>query len=597
MGVKTRLLHYAATRKWFMTIAVIMELFSSSLNAFVPFYTAIAIRDGIVAGNFGVLIITLVTMVSLVGFASFFGYIRRYLGMNAAHNAIRRLRNDVYYAFENQTHGFYDRNQAGDLLANVTGDVNSVRMFIGMGFLMTWRAVFTTISSVWLMWILSPYLTLWSLIVFPMALIVNLYFAKRVGPVYRTVRKNFSEVSTVLQENVQGVREVRVFGSRDDEEKKFYDTNQKFLQSNLDQIKLRGGFFPSLRLIIAFGVLFILWQGGSLIISGIVDYALVVAMILYVGRFENPIRLMGMYMFFTKNAEAAGERLFKVIDAPIDIIEPENAMTLDEVKGEIEFNNVNFSYGDGPEILKDVSFSIKSGEKIAIIGLTGSGKSSIIKLIPRFYDVKSGTVKIDGYDVRDLNLYSLRKNIGMVSQNPFLFNTNLQENIAYGNEEAPISEIERVAKVAQIHDFIASLPEKYNTKVGERGVSLSGGQRQRTTIARALLPNPQIIILDDSTSSVDYETEQKIHKAIFQTLKEKTVLIITQRLSILKEMDRILVVHNRRVVEQGTHEHLLKHKEVYSQIYNALEKFQTTGVLTTLPTDITEGVTGSGGKK
>jgi ABC-type multidrug transport system fused ATPase/permease subunit len=597
MGVKTRLLHYAATRKWFMTIAVIMELFSSTLNAFVPYYTRIAIDYGILLGDIELLIITLITMISLVGFAAVFGYIRRYLGMNAAHNAIRRLRNDVFYAFENQTHGFYDRNQAGDLLANVTGDVNSVRMFIGMGFLMTWRGVFTLIVSLLLMWSISTYLTLLSLIVFPIALLFNRSFAKRVGPVFRSVRQNFADVSTVLQENVQGIREVRVFGTRENEEKKFYNANQRFLQSNLDAIKQRGGFFPSLRMVIAFGIIFILWQGGILMISGAVSPGVIAAMILYVGNFENPVRIMGMYMFFTKNAEASGERLFKVIDAPIDIMEPEDGKTLDKVKGEIVFENVSFSYGDGPEVLKDVSFSIDAGEKIAIIGLTGSGKSSIIKLIPRFYDVNSGSVKIDGYDVRDLNLFSLRKNIGMVSQNPFLFNTSLEENIAYGNRDAPSSEIERVAKIAQIHDFIDSLPEKYKTKVGERGVSLSGGQRQRTTIARALLPNPQIIILDDSTSSVDYETEEKIHDAIFQRLKEKTVVIITQRLSILKEMDRILVVHNHRVVEQGTHEHLLKHKEVYSHIYNALEKYQTTGILTTLPNDITEGITSVGGEK
>ncbi|MHA1917678.1 MAG: ABC transporter ATP-binding protein [Candidatus Ranarchaeia archaeon] len=594
MGTKSRLLTYVLTKKWFFIGAVIFELFSSYLNSYIPYITRISIDKGIIAGNLGILIQSIILMVAAAGSAGIFGFWRRYLGMNNAHNAIRRIRNELYYSLEYKDQNFYDQRKAGSLLAKMIGDTNQIRMFIGMGLLMLLKSIFTLIFSIWFMYNLSVTLTLWALSIFPIALLIVSMFSKQIGPIFKNVRESFSKLSTVLQENVQGVREVRVFGSRESEEEKFTKSNNKFLKDNVEAIKLRGAFFPSLEIILTLGTIIILWQGGLLYINGIIKFGVIVAFTGYIGLFFIPIRTFGMFLFFTKNAEAAGNRIFEIMDIPNGITEIEKPIVVDQIDGRIEFKDVSFSYKN-QKVLENLNFSVEAGEKVAVVGLTGSGKSTLIKLIPRIYDSSSGKITIDGNDIKELQLYSLRKNIGMVSQSPFLFNYSLKDNISFGKPDADLDEIIEVAKIAQIHDYIETLEKKYDTSVGERGVSLSGGQKQRITIARAILPDPNIIILDDATSSVDFETEEKIHHAIFEKLKEKTVFIITQRLSILKKMDKILVLHNHRIVEQGTHDHLIKHKEVYSSIYNALEKYQTTGIVTKIPSEITNTTKNSGG--
>jgi ATP-binding cassette subfamily B protein len=392
-------------------------------------------------------------------------------------------------------------------------------------------------------------------------------YSKRIGPLWRVLREQNGVITSVLQENLSGIRVVRGFSREPYEEDKFYEECQKYFDINITMAKIRALFMPMASFISSIGIVIIIWYGGNLVIQGTLSLGSVVAFYFYLARLMGPMRMIGFMTSMFVRASAAAERVFEIMDAEVDVHDRKSAVEKKTSEGEIIFEDVWFSYDGENMVLKNINFNVNPGQTIAILGATGSGKSSIINLIPRFYDVTKGAIMLDGEDTRNLKIKSLRKHIGIVRQDPFIFSTTLWENIAYGVKDATFEQIKEAARRAKIHDFIASLPEKYDTKVGERGVTLSGGQKQRVAIARALLKNPKILILDDSTSSVDTQTEYEIQQALDDLLEDRTTFIITQRLSSIKKADYIIVLEDGVIVEEGTHDELLELNGNYKKLY------------------------------
>ncbi len=364
-----------------------------------------------------------------------------------------------------------------------------------------------------------------------------------------------------------GVRVVKGFAKEDREVEKFSKENLEYMERMVDQSRLSAFYMPLSDFIAGANVLFILWYGGNEMIMGDLSFGSWIAFNLYALQLLWPVRFLGFITGFYKRALAAANRAFEVMDEKSEVTEKEGAFELVNVQGHVRFENVYFGYDKERMVLKSVNLDVKPGETVAVLGATGSGKSSIINLVPRFYDVTSGRITIDDQDIRDVKISSLRKNISIVQQEPFIFSTTLRENISYGNENATMDEIVEAAKAAQLHEFVSSLPDGYNVNVGERGVTLSGGQKQRLAIARALLTNPKVIILDASTSSVDTETEHEIQRALETVLQNRTTFIITQRLSTVKNADKIVVLDAGEIVEEGTHDQLMAKRGQYYRLY------------------------------
>jgi len=392
-------------------------------------------------------------------------------------------------------------------------------------------------------------------------------YAVLIRPLWTKMREQLGDITSVVQENLMGVRLVRGFAMEAYEEKKFAAECETYFGTQIETARIRSFYMPLATLITSIGFALIVWYGGNEVMRGTLTLGSLVAFYFYVALLRGPMRMVGFMTAMFQRAAAAAERIFEIIDAEVEVSDRKDAVELKTVEGRVVFDSVWFSYEGENMVLRDINLDVKPGDTVAILGATGSGKSSIISLIPRFYDVDKGSITIDGLDVRDVTIKSLRWHIGIVRQDPFIFSTTFRENIAYGVEDARSRDVEAAAKRAQIHDFIASLPEGYDTKVGERGVTLSGGQKQRIAIARVLLKNPRILILDDSTSSVDTQTEYEIQRALEELLEDRTTFIITQRLSSVKGADYIVVLEKGDIVEAGTHEQLMVKKGIYHKLY------------------------------
>ncbi|MFC1804142.1 ABC transporter ATP-binding protein, partial [Thermoproteota archaeon] len=411
-------------------------------------------------------------------------------------------------------------------------------------------------------------LTLVSIIILPFLLVTTLNFSRQVRPMWQALREQNGEITSVMLENLSGLRVVRGFSREQYEEEKFWAELMKYFEININMARLRAFFRPLTSLISGIGVVIIIMYGGTLVIERSLSLGTMIAFYFYLARLMGPVRMLGFMTGMFVRAQIAADRVFEIIDAKIDVHDKEDAVELESVEGRLCFENVWFSYDGDNMVLKDIDLDVKPGQTVAILGATGSGKSSIINLIPRFYDVSEGSIKLDDVDIRDITIKNLRGYIGIVRQDPFIFSTTLRENIAYGVENASNEAVQEAANQAKIHEFIDSLPEKYYTKVGERGVTLSGGQKQRVAIARALLKNPKILILDDSTSSVDTKTEYEIQQALDELLENRTTFIITQRLSSIKKADYIIVLEDGKIREEGSHEELMEFNGRYRKLYD-----------------------------
>jgi ATP-binding cassette subfamily B protein len=478
------------------------------------------------------------------------------------------LRNAMYRHLQRLSFGFYDRHQTGQLMSRATVDLQSVRIFLGYGLIFFSQNLVTVVIVVGALLAIDWQLALIAMAISPVMMVAAYRYSRISHPVLKDVQQRIADVTTDAEENIVGVRVVKAFAQEDRETGRFARLAQRVFDQAIAAARIQARYVPMLQSLPSLAIAAVLLVGGYGVIHGTLTLGSFFAVNGYLLLLVVPLRSVGMWVGQYQRAIASGERIFEVLDVERDIVERPGANTLPEGPGHIRFEGVEFGYDPGRPVLRDVDLDVAAGATVALIGPTGCGKTTLTALIPRFYDVAAGRVTVDGADVRDVSLDSLRADVGIVSQDTFLFSTTVAENIAYGTPAATPDEIVQAARQAQAHDFICDLPDGYETRVGERGLTLSGGQRQRIAIARALLMNPRILILDDATASVDATTEAKIKLALREVMKGRTTLIIAHRLSTISLAERIVVLEAGRIVAQGTHADLIESSEVYRQIHS-----------------------------
>ena len=495
------------------------------------------------------------------------GYGNRYFTQVISQRVAYDLRNHLYDHLQGLSFAYFDKAQTGQLMSRATVDIEAVRAFISMGLLQILQTAFLTIGISYLLISLDWRLALMTLAFVPLMAHRAVLTSRRLRPVWLKVQRLIASLGTTLQESLSGVRIVKSFAQEKSEDKKFADDSRRLYDVQIDAAKIVAFNTPLMVFLIGAPTALVLWYGGRQVIAGNLTIGGVVQFIMYLGMLAMPIRALGMVTNMYSRSMSAGERILEIIDTTSQVKDKPDAVVLDKLKGQVSFEDVSFSYAENAPALHSINFSVQPGQLVALVGASGSGKSTIINLILRFYDVSGGRITMDGIDIRDISLASLRKNIGTAQQDVFLFSTTIRNNIAYGMPDATLEQITAAAKAAQIHDFIMSLPDGYETWVGERGHTLSGGEKQRVTIARAILKNPSILILDEITSSVDAETERLIRRAVDELIRGRTTFIISHRLPIITNADLILVIKDGQIVERGKHQELMAGNTLYRQTY------------------------------
>jgi len=553
---------------WAMALAALLSLvLVSATNLASPQLLRLAIDGGIVGRQWGAVLWAAVGLLGVAAVRGVFTFLQGYLSEKASQGVAYDLRNEIYGKLQTLSFSYHDQAQTGQLMTRVTSDVEMVRQFIGQGFLQLVGAVVMLAGSSIVLFAMNWRLALVSLTIIPGILLVFARFVRSVQPLFRQVQQRLGALNTILQENLAGVRVVKAFAREQYETRRFDRANAELLAENIRVTRAMNTTFPVIFFFGNLGTFLVVWYGGNEVIGGTLSLGELVAFNSYLGFLMFPIFMLGMIMAGMTRAAASAQRVFEVLDAESEVQERPGAIPLPPIRGRVAFEDVSFRYaGAEHDALSHVSFVAEPGQTVAVVGTTGSGKSTIINLIPRFYDVRGGRVTIDGHDVRDVTLESLRAQIGIVLQETVLFSGTIRDNIAYGMPDASQEEIEMVAKIAQAHDFIMEQPQGYDTRIGEGGVGLSGGQMQRIAIARALLLNPKVLILDDSTSSVDAETEYQIQQAMDRLMVGRTSFIVAQRISTVRNADKILLLDGSRLVAQGTHEELLATSDLYGEI-------------------------------
>ena len=500
---------------------------------------------------------------------AFINFGNRYLSEWLAHHIAFDLRNRLYNHIQRLSFSYHDHTASGQLISRCIEDVRSLQNFTGHGFLELTRVVILMVGIIVILFATNPLLAVISLLPFIPMLLLTTNFGKRVGKMFLNVDNTLGELNSRLQENVNGVQVVRAFTREKHEMKRFIDTNRELYKNQLAVTKEMARVMPTANLLIGLSTLLILWFGGQMVLNEQITLGQLVAFNSYVLMLSGPAQQLSWLINAAGESSAGLQRTFEVLDMKPEIRSPANPVTLPALKGEVSFENVSFRYRDEKvHALHEIDLSVKPNQIVALVGRTGSGKTSVVNLIPRFYDVTKGSIKIDGVDVRQLDLKTLRNQIGIVLQTSLLFSSTIRENIAYGRPEATLEQVIEAAKAAQAHEFITEMTKGYDTVVGERGITLSGGQRQRVAIARALLMDPRILIMDDSTSSIDSQTEHLIQEALRRLMKGRTTFVIAQRLSTVRQADMILVLDQGRIVQQGTHDDLLRQEGLYRHIYD-----------------------------
>jgi ATP-binding cassette subfamily B protein len=460
------------------------------------------------------------------------------------------------------------------MMSRATSDISEAERFTGIGLADLTATIILLVGVIVAMLLLAPRLSLIALIPMPILIVAAIRFGGMIRPMFKKIQEQMGVLSSTMQESMTGIRVVKAFAREPFELQKFDEENDAWFKQRFKVIRAWASNWPFFQFLVALSIFLLLWFGGPQAMNGTITAGTLFALISYVLMLNGPVQRLGFLVNLAATAGASASRVFDIMDTPSEIVEKPNAVQLAQIAGDVRFENVSFAYQSGVQVLHDVSFYARPGQKIALIGPTGSGKSTVTNLILRFYDVRGGRVLVDGVDVRDWQIKSLRTHIGIVQQDPFLFSQSIAENIAYGDANATDQEIIAAAKAARADKFIRELSAGYNTRVGERGVTLSGGQKQRVAIARALLTDPRILILDDSTSSVDTETEHLIQEALEVLMEGRTTFIIAQRLLTLKNADVILVLDHGRIVERGRHDQLLEQDGLYRQIYDLQLKDQ-----------------------
>jgi len=491
-----------------------------------------------------------------------------YLSARASHGAAFDMRNAIFARLQELSFSYHDRAQTGNLITRVTSDVDMVRDFVGGGLVSAVSALLMLIGAVALLVAMNWRLAIVSLVAIPATLWVLFGFVSRLGPQSRAFQERLSALNSVLQENIAGIRVVKAFAREEFETRRYDTASQELLTQGLAQRTTVANAFPLLSFVGSLGLVVVTWYGAIQIVAGTLTVGGLVAFTAYIALLLQPLFVIGFGAQSIARAGASAQRLFEVLDATSEVVEKPDAEALPPLTGRVDFRDVSFRYpGDDHDTLTSVTFAVSPGETVAIVGATGSGKTTVVNLVPRFYDVTGGSVEVDDHDVRDATLASLRSQIGVVMQDSVLFSGTIRDNIAYGRSDASLADVEAAAKAAQADGFIRAFHDGYDTRVGERGIKLSGGQRQRIAIARVILKNAPILVLDEATSALDSEVEAAIQSQLAALMRGRTVIAIAHRLSTIARMDRLVVLEHGRIVEQGSHTTLLKANGPYARMW------------------------------
>ena len=574
LGVYRRLLGYLGPYWPRAFVAYSSMIIATVLNLAVPQIIKAAIDIGLASGEVSALIGASALILGIGVVRALAGYGQRYFGEWLTHRVAYDLRNDYYDKVQRLPFAFHDQTQTGDLMSRATSDIAETERFVGIGMMDLVATLLLLVGAIVAMFLEDSRLAALALIPVPLLVVATIRFGGAIRPKFKSIQEQLAVLSTTMQESLTGIRVVKAFAREPFELNKFDLANDTWFDRRYQVIRMWANNWPFFSFTLSLSIFLLLWFGGPMAMGGVITVGTLFAMISYVLMLNGPVQRLGFLVNLAATAGASAARVFEVIDRPGEIVDSQDGYANDHVRGEVVFDRVSFAYQDGQPILYDITFHTLPGQTIALMGPTGSGKSTITNLLLRFYEVTEGNILIDGVESRDWRLSNLRQHIGIVLQDSFLFSSTIAENIAYGKPDLAREEIVSAAQAAHAHDFILSFPDGYDTLVGERGVTLSGGQKQRIAIARALLKDPQILILDDSTSSVDTETEYLIQLALASLMKGRTTFIIAQRLLTLKNADSILVVDHGQIIQRGTHDELLAEGGLYKEIYDLQLKDQ-----------------------
>jgi ATP-binding cassette subfamily B protein len=562
-----RLLGFLHPYKISLVVSTLLAIASQGAQIALVWVTAHVIDDAVVPGDAGKLWFYVWVIVGLGALRAAFMAGRRLISGKQALAVEMDMRQGLYRHLVRLSFGFYDRHQTGQLMSRATVDLQGVRFFLGYGLIFFFQNVLTVVSVTVVLFFFEWKLALIALAITPVLVVLAYRYSHVAHPTLRDVQQKLADVATVAEENIVGVHVVKSFAQEPQEQQKFTDRSEAVFLQTVRANRQRALYVPFISWVPMLAQAAVILVGARMVARGELTVGGFIAFNLYLGMLIMPLRSLGMWIGQAQRATASGERIFQVMDEPEEIADRPDAVDLPEGAGDLRFEGVGFDYMEGRPVLQDIDLEVAAGKTIALIGHTGSGKTTLTSLVPRFYDVTSGRVTLDGADVRDVKLNSLRHAIGVISQDPFLFSATVRENIMFGAPDLDDAEVERIARLAQAHEFVERLPDGYDTVIGERGITLSGGQRQRLAIARALAVDPRVLILDDATASVDASTEARIRVGLREAMRNRTTLIIAHRLSTIALADEIVVLDDGRIAARGTHEELLLTSQVYRDIY------------------------------